>query len=106
MLHRQELVGDLAQDHAEIPFFLEDAHAEAGHVAEGEAEIGATALADMLHMIVRSDAAHQFLTVLGLKRGSLNAMEDAVNTNSRWSANANMEVGSAFRDDQLQQIGH
>src|SRR5581483_3122822 len=39
----EELVGNLAQHHSEVALFLEDADAETGEVAEGEAEVGAAA---------------------------------------------------------------
>ena len=48
----QQLRGNLPQNHAEIPLFLEHAHAEARQFAEGKAEIRPAALADVLDVVL------------------------------------------------------
>ena len=106
LLHRQHLAGDLAQDEAEIALFLEDAHAESRHVAEGEAEVGAAALADALDVILRGNAAHQFLAVLRGQRRPFYPVQNAMHTNHGRRIHADVQVGGPFGHHQLQQIGH
>ena len=91
---------------AEIPFFLEDAHAEARHFAESETEVRAAAFTRALDMLLGCDAAHQFLGVLRFERRALDAVQDAVYADYRRRANADVQVGGALGHHQLQQIRH
>ncbi|MBM3875086.1 MAG: DEAD/DEAH box helicase, partial [Verrucomicrobia bacterium] len=84
-----------------MPSLPEDADAEPGQFAKGEAEIGAAALLDVL---LRGDGAHQFLRVLGPEGRALDLVEDAVEPDDGGHADAQVEVGSAFLDNQLQQV--
>ena len=54
LLERQQLVGNLPQHHADVAALLEDRHAEAGQVAEGEAEVGAAHFLQFLLAAVRA----------------------------------------------------
>ena len=106
LLHRQHLVGNLAQDDAEVALLLEHADAEAGHVAEGKAEVGAAALAHVLDVVLGGDAAHQLLGVLRRQRRAFHPVQDAVHADHGRRAHADVQVGGPFRHHQLQQIGH
>ena len=59
LLQGQQLVGNLPQHHGDVAALLEDRDAEAGHVAEGEAEVGAADLLQFLLAALGRDALHQ-----------------------------------------------
>jgi len=61
---------------------------------------------DVVHLIVRSDAAHQFFGIFLTESGALDAMKDTMQADDRWATNPDVQVGRSFGDDQLQQIRH
>ena len=98
------MLGNLPEHHAEIAFFLEHADAETRGLAEGEAEVRAAALADLLDVFFGGDAAHQFLGVFRREGRPLDAVQNAVHADDRRRADADVQVGRAFGHHQLQQI--
>jgi hypothetical protein len=92
LLDGEQLARNLAQDHAEIALFLEYAHAEPRKFSEGEPEISAATFTDVLDMIFRSDAAHQFLGVLGLEGRPFDAVQDAVEANDGRHSDPEVQV--------------
>ena len=96
----------MPQDHPEIALFLEDADAESRNIAEGKAKVRSPALAHLLNVILGSDAAHQLLCVLRLQGRTVHAVQDAVQADDRRHVHPQVQVGRAFRNHQLQQVGH
>ncbi len=62
-LHRQQLVGNLPQHHADVAALLEDRHAKPGRIAKGKAKVRTTHLLQFLLAAFGRDALHQRLTV-------------------------------------------
>ena len=106
MFERQQLAGNLAGDHAKLALFLEDADAEPGQLAEGETKIRSAALAHLLDVVFRGDAAHQLLGILLPERGPFHLVQHAMKPDHRRNADTQMQVGGAFGHHQLQQIRH
>ncbi len=96
LLHRQQLGGNLPQHHGDVAALLEDRHAEAGQLAEGEAEVGAADRLQFLLAAVGRDALHQRHRVGRLEHLGLEPDHVAVMTNHRRLADGDVQVAGAL----------
>ena len=86
LLERQELVRDPPQHHADVAALLEDGDAEPGQLAEGEAEVGAAHLLQLLLAALGRDALHQRHGVVRLEDLGLQRPHVAVEPEHRRAA--------------------
>jgi hypothetical protein len=103
---REHAVGDLAEHEAVVALALEDAHAEAGLVLKGEAEVAATVKLHVLLVVVGRDREHQVLGVLRRQVGAVDRHHGTGNTQRGRLAHLEMEIGGILLDHQLEQVVH
>ena len=65
LLGSEHLVGDLPEHHGDRALLLEHAHAETGHIFEGEAEVAAPLLGQFRLTSLGGDRLHQAVGVVG-----------------------------------------
>ena len=104
IVETQELVGDLPQDHAHEALLLEERDAEAGQIAEREAEVGAALLLELLLRPLRGDALHQGHRVLGLEDLGFQPLHVAVHPQHGRLPDGNVQVARLALDDRVQQF--
>ena len=88
------LVGNLPQHHRHVAALLEDRDAEAGHVAEGEAEVRAAHLLQLLLAPLGRDALHQRHRVFRLQDLGLQPPQAAVQPEHRRLAHRDVQVAA------------
>ncbi len=104
LLEVQQLVGNLPQHHAHVALLLEDRNAEPGQVAEGEAEVGAADLLQLLLAPLRRDALHQRHGVVRLEDLGFQPLQVAVQPHDRRLADGDVQVAGLAVNDRLQQF--
>ena len=106
LLEGEQAVGDLAQHHADDALLLEDRDTEAGRGAEGEAEVGAPLLLQLLLVLLRGHALHELHHVLRLQRLGRQVAEAAAQADGRGTAAGEVKVGGVLLDDDVEQAVH
>ena len=104
LLHRQQLVRNLPQHHRDVAALLEDGDAEAGQIAEREAEVAAADLRQLMLAAVGRDALHQGDRVVRLEHLGLQPPHPAVHAEHRRLAHRDVDVAGALLDAGHQQL--
>ena len=104
LLEGEELVGNSPQHQADVAALLEDGHAEPGHVAEREAEVGAAHLLKLLLAALRRDALHQRHGVGRLEDLGRQRAHVAVQPEHRLAAHGQVQVARLLGANRLQQL--
>ncbi len=104
LLHRQQLVGNLPQHHADISTLLEHGDAKTGIFAEGKAEVAAADLRQLMLAAVGRDALHQGHRVVRLEDFRLELPHPAVHAEHRRLTGRNVDVAGVLLDAGHQQF--
>ena len=74
--------------------------------SEPKPEVRAAVFADLLEMILRGDALHQALGILGLEQLGIQRLQRAVDAQHGRRAHGDVQIGSVLVDHQLKEVAH
>jgi hypothetical protein len=104
LLHRQQLVRNLPQNHGNIATLLEHRDAEACHVSKGKAKVATAHGLQFLLAAVGRDAFHQRNGVGRLQNLRLEFLHVPVMADHRRLADRNVQVARALLYDRMQEF--